>query len=418
VKILLDISTLGIGHVLPQARSGVFRVAEHTAVGLRESGECELRFSASQGYLLECLGYLQATPLFTEYRMYPPYRALPLLGALFNRAPLGAAKSHVRFAIAILLRRLLGSKVFFAAGSPSASDQADIYHSPLHAIPEWIDYRKLKVFQTIHDLIPVLYPQFFLKFRPDPSLLNALAALTFETNILCVSQSTKNDLCNHMRTIDPGKVSVLPLAASEEFYECSDKAAMLSVRRKYGIPAEAVYFLSVSTLEPRKNIALIIKSFVRILQEEKRTDLYLVLTGAKGWKYAEIFSELAKAEEFLGRIILTGYVPDENLAPLYSDALAFVYPSFYEGFGLPPLEAMQCGTPVITSDTSSLPEVVGEAGIMVKPTDGDALCQAMLSVSRDAELRDSMKRKSIARAGLFSWQRYTQELLALYKKAL
>ena len=265
----------------------------------------------------------------------------------------------------------------------------------------------------------MLYPQYFFKFRHAfQSFQKALAALTYETNIICISQSTRNDLCNYAKTIDPGKVSVIPLAASGKFYQCTDRQTKTLLRLKYGIPSDAAYFLSVSTLESRKNIDLTIKSFVRILQEEKRKDLYLVLTGAKGWRYDQIFSAIDNADYFRNKIILTGYVPDEDLAPLYSGALAFVYPSFYEGFGLPPLEAMQCGTPVITSNTSSLPEVVGDAGIMLAPTDADGLCQAMLRVYTDSELRGAMKQKSLERAKLFSWQRYTNDLLAHYRKAL
>jgi glycosyltransferase involved in cell wall biosynthesis len=119
-----------------------------------------------------------------------------------------------------------------------------------------------------------------------------------------------------------------------------------------------------------------------------------------------------------GRIVLTGYVDDADLAPLYRGATAFVYPSLYEGFGLSQLEAMQCGTPVIASNTSSMPEVVGDAGILVDPRDGDALCQAMLDLCRDAPMRARLSERSLARAARFTWERTTREALAAYRAAL
>ena len=114
---------------------------------------------------------------------------------------------------------------------------------------------------------------------------------------------------------------------------------------------------------------------------------------------------------------MTGYVPDKDLAPLYSGAMMFVYPSFYEGFGLPPLEAMQCGVPVITSNTSSLPEVVGEAGMMVDPQDADELCQAMLKIYNSAEVRQKMSVDSLAQAQKFSWKRCAEQTIDTYKAA-
>jgi glycosyltransferase involved in cell wall biosynthesis len=140
--------------------------------------------------------------------------------------------------------------------------------------------------------------------------------------------------------------------------------------------------------------------------------------GTKGWDFDKIFQELSNLPTLKERVIITGYVADEDLAALYSGAMAFVYPSFYEGFGLPPLEAMQCGVPVITSNTSSLPEVVGDAGIMVAPTDADALCQSMLNLYASSDLRSKMSFKSIEQAKKFSWQNCTEQTIGAYQLAL
>lgn len=176
--------------------------------------------------------------------------------------------------------------------------------------------------------------------------------------------------------------------------------------------------MSLNTLEPRKNLGHLIQCFRKLVYQEKINDLYLVLAGGKGWLYNKLFEEIYRCEALKDRVIVTGYVADEDLAALYSDALAFVYTSFYEGFGLPPLEAMQCGVPVITSNTSSLPEVVGDAGIMVAPTDADMLCHSMLALYTKSSLREAMSLKSLERAKQFSWEKCTQETLAAYKFAL
>ena len=217
--------------------------------------------------------------------------------------------------------------------------------------------------------------------------------------------------------INPDRVVVTHWAASELFYLCDNDSEIESVKKKYQIP-DAPYVLSLSTLEPRKNIDHTIRCFARLVEQENIHDLYLVLVGTKGWDFEKIFEELANSPKLKDRIIITGYVDDEDLAPLYSGAMAFVYPSFYEGFGLPPLEAMQCGVPVITSNTSSLPEVVGGAGIMVAPTDADALAQSMLDLYNNSDLREQMSFNSIEQAKKFSWQKCTQQTIDAYKAAL
>ena len=161
-----------------------------------------------------------------------------------------------------------------------------------------------------------------------------------------------------------------------------------------------------------------IKCFSRLAQDNALNDLSLVLVGTKGWAFDPIFKEIAANPKIRDRIIVTGYVDDKYLAPLYSGAMMFVYPSFYEGFGLPPLEAMQCGVPVITSNTSSLPEVVGKAGIMIDPEDADALCQAMLTIYDSTEVRQKMSADSLAQASKFSWQKCAEQTINAYKASI
>jgi glycosyltransferase involved in cell wall biosynthesis len=297
---------------------------------------------------------------------------------------------------------------------------ADIFHSTFFPFPPAVKRAaSVKKFLTIYDLIPILYPNFFEANASIKRLIEeALASLDRRDFLLCISEATKKDLCNYAKNIDPAKVFVTHLAASELFRPCTDLERIAAVRRKYGIPQHGRYLLSLGTLEPRKNMDQVIRSFAKVAQEQNLEDLHLVLVGTKGWEYGNIYKAISDYECLKTRIILTGYVDDDDLSPLYSGALAFIYVSLYEGFGLPPLEAMQCGTPVITSNTSSLPEVVGKAAIMLDPMDTDGICQNMLKLYQDKTLRSEMSQRSLDQARKFSWEKCTRETIAAYRTAL
>ena len=171
-------------------------------------------------------------------------------------------------------------------------------------------------------------------------------------------------------------------------------------------------------MEPRKNLDGLIRSFLQLITQEKIEDLVLVLSGRLGWDYQPILAAARQYPQLTDRIIFTGYLRDQDLAPIYSGAVAFVYPSFYEGFGLPPLEAMQCGTPVITSNRSSLPEVVGNAALLADPNNLDDLSQSLLAIYRSPSLRNDLSRRSLQQSQQFSWQSSAQKTVELYQQAL
>ena len=294
-------------------------------------------------------------------------------------------------------------------------DTANIYHSLFYPIHESLDkFPDIKKIVTIHDLIPVLFPQ----YNSNTKLLeNTITSIGKNNFAICVSENTKKDLLEYAPQIDSSKVFVSLLAASPElFYECKNESKFSEVQEKYNIPEK--YFLSLSTLEPRKNIDHVIRSFVRFISEKKINDLSLVLVGDKGWDFDEIFNEIGHAKDFQDRIIITGRIPDEDLASIYSHANSFYYMSFYEGFGLPPLEAMQCGTPSVVSDTSSLPEVVGDAGILLDPKDQESLVKSMWKLYSDEVYRNELSEKSLLQAKKFSWEKTVQQHIDIYKQIL
>jgi glycosyltransferase involved in cell wall biosynthesis len=297
---------------------------------------------------------------------------------------------------------------------------ADVWHSPLWSLPEFGGERRPLQFVTVYDLIAVLFPAYFVG-NPEPvrRLERDLKMFHRDQYFLCISEATRRDLCNHCPGIDPAKAFVTPLAASRAFYRCSDGVVLRGIRRKFGIPEGGRYLLSVATIEPRKNVVAIVRAFCWLVMERGMDELYLVLVGAQGWDSGAVSREVREAPERVReRIIATGYVSDGELAPLYSGAEAFVYPSFYEGFGLPPLEAMQCGTPVITSNVSSLPEVVGDAGILVDPGDQGAICGAIEGLLGDGEMAAGLREKGLRRAAEFSWKACAARTLDAYEAGL
>jgi glycosyltransferase involved in cell wall biosynthesis len=201
------------------------------------------------------------------------------------------------------------------------------------------------------------------------------------------------------------------------FYPVSDAPARAAVLKELGI-ADAPYFLALSVNEPHKNFRHLIRCLAELVASKELTDYNLVIVGRNAASHPLVTGALEKNPRLAGRILTPGFVPDEKLAALYSGATAFLFPSLAEGFGLPPLEAMQCGVPVISSNTTSMPEVMGDAGILLPPTDVAAWCQAMLRVARDETLRAELSGKSRQRATHFSWERFIAATVHGYRTSL
>ncbi|GAA0129021.1 glycosyltransferase family 1 protein [Methanococcus maripaludis] len=285
----------------------------------------------------------------------------------------------------------------------------DIIHSPENATP-FTTIRSKKVI-TVYDDIPFHFPEYFTKSTRYRHELLLQKTLNSSDKIISISENTKRDVINHFK-IPEDKIKVIPLAANENFKKV-DENETSKIKSKYNI--NFPFILYVGTLEPRKNIPSLLNAFYII--KKQGIPHKLVIAGGKGWKYKEIFETIDKLN-LQNDVIFTGYVPDEDLPGLYNAADLFVYPSLYEGFGLPPLEAMQCGTPVITSNTSSLPEVVGDAGIMINPYDVDELANKMYEVLTNEKLRKEMSKKGLERAKLFSWKKCAEEHLKVYEEVL
>lgn len=289
-----------------------------------------------------------------------------------------------------------------------AADQADVLLlSFLSPWEPWVSAKKvLKVFIS-YDLIAVFHPEYFETQLSD-LVADTYRKIPSDSLVVCISEKTKSDLLLFRGDIPPENIIVIPLAAGLQFVPCNNRVQIESIREKYAIPSSVPYFLSLATLEIRKNLLHVVKAFATYIKKNPESSVHLVLSGMQGWKLESLEQEIAKLGINQERIILTGFVADEHLAALYSGATAFLYMSRYEGFGLPPLEAMACGTPVITSNTSSLPEVVGNAGILLDPNDETGLVHAMHSLLCDASLCRSFSRSGLERAHNFNWDKAVQ----------
>jgi glycosyltransferase involved in cell wall biosynthesis len=265
------------------------------------------------------------------------------------------------------------------------------------------------VITTIHDIAFRRFPELFpLKHR---LLLNALipAAARGAAAVITGSESTKRDLVE-LYDIPADKVTVTPYAADPVYRPMDPAEARGAVSRRLGVPLP--YILAVGVLQPRKNLPRLVRAYNRIAASIPHR---LVLVGKDGWAGEELAEAVARCAP--GREPhFTGYVADADLPALYAGADLFVYPSLYEGFGIPPLEAMACGTPTLTGNTSSLPEVVGDAGLTVDPLDEAAIAAAMQRLLEDAALRARLSAAGIRQAAQFNWERTARETVAVYER--
>jgi glycosyltransferase involved in cell wall biosynthesis len=290
----------------------------------------------------------------------------------------------------------------------------DVFHSPFHRLPAAELTGGTPRLLTIYDLIPINGRE-FVPPESTVSFQQILDSIDHERDwITCISEFTRKEFCEHTG-MSPARVFVTPLAASDRLRPVTDEGRLAEVRRLYGIP-EGDYILSIASIESRRNLAHVIRCFFALLNANPSLDVHLVLAGRKGYMHEEILSVAEASPQFRSRVIFTDYVAEDDLAAIYSGAMFFVYASRYEGFGLPPLEAMQCGVPVITSNSTSIPEVVGDAGIMVDPSDADALTHAMLSLLTSSELRQELRCKGLKRAESFSWAKCAADTAAVYHK--
>ncbi len=359
-------------------RAGLGRYAESLAAALAAAhpDRIGLFYNREQGIEPpQGLGHL---PAHTVSLGYKPWRLLVYLGQLTQR------------------------------GMDGRLPDAELFHATEHLLPP---FRSIPTVLTIHDLIFAHLPSSHK--RLNRWYLNLALPLFCRraTRISAVSEQTRQDLVSTYR-LPPDKITVVHEAAHPRFRPPSDEE-VAAVRVRYGLPPR--YLLFVGTIEPRKNLVRLLTVF-EALHKEGLTD-GLVVAGKKGWLADDFFARLAHSPA-RSAIHLPGYIPDHDLPALYGGAQALLFISLYEGFGLPVLEAMACGLPVVTANSSSLPEIGGKAALYVSPTDTEEVIAATRRLLRDPDLWEKQRLRGLAQAARFSWERAALETWSVYEQVL
>jgi glycosyltransferase involved in cell wall biosynthesis len=285
---------------------------------------------------------------------------------------------------------------------------ADVFHSPDFIPPQHGAHGHYVV--TIHDLAFLIYPHFLTK-ESARYYGQIDRAVRQARHIIAVSESSKRDIVRMLGTAED-KISVIYEAADPLYRPLDHEAALHHVQALYDLPPDFILF--VSTIEPRKNVPGLLRAYRR-LRDTYKLSPALVLVGSNGWLSDEVFRLVEELK--LGECChFLGHVSNPDLVQLYNAAQCLVHPAFYEGFGLTPLEAMACGTPVIASNVSSLPEVVGDAGLLVNPNNDDEITVAMWRALTDTALRQELRTKALQRASAFSWRRAAEQTMEVYRK--
>jgi glycosyltransferase involved in cell wall biosynthesis len=363
-------------------RAGLGRYAESLARALvgRERGApgsagglpYALFYNREQG--IAPLSGLEQLPASTVALGYKPWRMLVWLGQL----------AHVGF------DRVL--------------PQGTLFHATEHLL---LPLRSIPTVLTVHDLIFKHLPEHHKLLNRVYLNLTLPLYCRRATHIIAISECTRRDVMAAYH-LPPEKVTVIHEAADPRF-RAQTPERVAAARERYGLPER--YILFVGTIEPRKNLTRLLHAF-EALREDDLCDA-LVIVGQRGWLYGDFFAELERSPA-REAVLLPGYVPDEALPAVYAGARALAFPSLYEGFGLPALEAMACGTPVACSGTSSLPEVAGDAALYFDPTSQGSIVQTLRQLLRDPDLRGELVRRGLERATQFSWDRVATETEAVY----
>jgi glycosyltransferase involved in cell wall biosynthesis len=298
---------------------------------------------------------------------------------------------------------------------PAAARKAgvDLFHVPYFAPPL---YAHTPIIVTIHDVIPLRLPAYRAGAKVAAYMHLVARAVHKASLVITVSQHAKQDIIDVLH-IPAERIRVIYEAAGEEYIPVADAQTVARVRERYGVGEQYIFYLG--GLDSRKNVLQLVRAFAHLCTQLHNPDVQLLISGNPAKQAGSFFPDPRPVAQELGvadRVIYR-FVEDEDKSAMYSGASLFVFPSLYEGFGLPPLEAMSCGAAVVCSNRTSLPEVVGDAALTVDPNDTLALAEAMHRVLTDHSLQDDLRRRSLQRAAQFSWRRAAMETMAAYEEA-
>ncbi len=412
MKLMFDATILANGAQKNSGRSGIFFTAYQIVGQFIKQKDIELSFycDPKQQYFLKKLKEFKNIPIYPKMTIFDKWNAnlrrKKHYYKLEGNKKLKSLFHYLLFCekVVFTLPNLLMRKIY----SFLYSIKPDAYFSPCEAVPTKINtLPSVKKYILLHDVIPLVFPEYF-NIEKGTGWFNKLISYIKENQDVAYfanSEYTKQDFLKYVPELKSDQITTTLLACSEDFHPCSKEETLKSLK-KYHLPTDKRYVFSLCSLAPHKNLIRAVKTFVEFIKKNKIEDMVFILGGGH---YEDFIDKLDKEINDLGnykeKIIKAGYIDDEDLAPLYSGAEWFVYTSQYEGFGLPPLEAMACGCPVITSNNSSLPEVVGDAGLMIDWDSDEQHIRAYEDYYFHPELREQNHQKGLERAKQFSWDK-------------
>ena len=373
-------------------------------IGIDASRVTVAERTGTEHYTFELLAALSRLDRQNRYTLYcnQPPAALPPLGPNFSlrQIPFPRLWTHARLSAELALH------------------PPDVLFVPAHVLPLGVLLRRrMRTVVTIHDMGYMRFPESHTPAQRRYLRLSTRWSARVASQLIAISNTTRADLMRYAGA-PPEKIRVIHHGVSPRFQPVEDQDLIAATQAKYGI--RPPYFLYVGTIQPRKNLARLLEAFASATRDwgletgNIAPNPQLVLAGKHGWLTGEIERQ---STQIFGpdspAVRFTGYIADQDLPALLSGALAFVFPSLYEGFGMPLLEAMACGTPVLASATSALPEIAGDAALLIDPEDTAAIADGLARLMSDAVLRADLRARGLARAALFTWERCAAETLAV-----
>ena len=415
MKILLDITPLGNGYKNNGGRCGIHRVVVETIKAMAADPKMDF-YCTTMGSLdaeAKTFWALQSLGESFENR----FRSMRTRNAFIHGILMWAKGIHfasmefkrynpIRLAAAAFCR-ILGILFPVRPGT----EKWDVYHSTFHELHQGVRAKSRILY--VYDAIPAKFPEFFPENSGEQWWKNVRSLNQADDIIICNSNSTKNDLLS-LGILDPQRIFSVPLGVDKRFNPNTIPAeGYQKIKEKYSIP-NGRWIFTLSAIEPRKNLASVITAMKMI--SSTHPDIKLVIGGPYGWKMENFLEKTANDAELKNKIVFTGFIDDDDLPAVYSNAPCFVYASFYEGFGLPPIEALACGAPVIASSTSSMPEVLGDGALYINPHEPSTIAAAITEVF-DKPLK-TLKRAQIGKdiAKKMEWDAFMKRIHSLYLK--
>lgn len=425
IRILFDASALAEGWMNSVNRTGIYFCASNILSELEKRGDVEIAYYCNERSISRLIHEIQRNSDVKEHKIVNQNPILCCLSGWWvkteqRRCECRSQKKRIRHDYFAILEIVIEKMAQLCNCTyQSIINDYDLFFSVKYQAPEYILKNKsIAKMVLLHDAIAIIHPEFFkVKFQRFRKtwLEKLVESMNNEEWFITNSRQTKNDFLQCRPDIDDNRIFVNYLACSSAFKPCIDMEQLAKVKEKYEIPSDKKYLFSLCAIEPRKNLVRIVRTFIQFVKKNQIDDMVMAL-GGKAWDsfVREFETQAVSGEDFEKYVVRIGYVEDEDLPILYSGAMWFVYTSQYEGFGLPPLEAMSCGCPVITSNSTSLPEVVGDAGILIDWDSDEQHIEAYERYYFDEKYRRKYAEKGLERAKDFSWKNHVDTMLKIY----